>query len=222
MRWLIRTGRAAHLACAVALGAGGLHAAAAVERAATDLGVVGPLYPIAEPNLLDEIQAQLSKAERDGSIARLQNEARARAEARLLDPPPLAGIAAARTARTHWYDPTVTFESPIVDADGRVLVAAGERRNPFDTVTYTRTLIFFDGRDPRQVDYVRRRMDEAPQRIKPITTGGSAVRLMREWKQPVYADQDGRLVRQLGITEVPAVVYQDGKRFRIDTVAVED
>lgn len=221
MRQANRAGRVAHIVCAVALGLGAL----TITRAAApiaDSGTVGPVYPITEPHFLKDIEARLSRAARDGSLERMQNAARERALAGLLDPPAVPGIATARKARTHWYDPSVTFDSPVVDAEGKVLVAAGERRNPFDLVSYSKTLVFFDARDPRQVEYLRQRIAAAPERIKPIATGGSALRLMRELKQPVYADQDGRLVRQLGITEVPAVVYQDGKKFRVDTIAIED
>jgi conjugal transfer pilus assembly protein TraW len=41
---------------------------------------------------------------------------------------------------------------------------------------------------------------------------------MRAWKQTVYYDQGGSLVRRLGIRQVPAIVSQDGKRLRIDEV----
>lgn len=220
MRQVLRAGRVAHVACAIALGVGASGPTVAAAPA-TDLGTVGPVYRIAEPHFLQDIEARLSRAARDGSLERMQNAARERALAGLLDPPAVAGVSTARAPRTHWYDPTVAFDSPVVDADGRVLVAAGERRNPFDFVTYTKTLLFFDGRDPAQVAFARKRTDSAPERFKPIVTGGSALSLTRAWKRRVYADQDGRLTRQFGIAEVPALVYQDGRRFRIDTVPVE-
>lgn len=220
MRQVIRAERIAHLACAVALGFGPSWPMAAPAPVA-DAGTVGPVYPIAEPHFLQDIEARLTRAARDGSLERMQSAARERALAGLLDPPAVAGVATARKSRTHWYDPTVAFDSPVVDAEGRVLVAAGERRNPFDFVSYAKTLVFFDARDPAQTAFVRKRIDADPGRFKPILTGGSALRLTRDWKRPVYADQDGRLARQLGIAEVPALVYQDGRRFRIDTVPVE-
>ena len=40
------------------------------------------------------------------------------------------------------------------------------------------------------------------------------------WKTPVYYDQEGTLVRKLGITGVPAIVSQEGSRLRIDEVTV--
>jgi conjugal transfer pilus assembly protein TraW len=39
---------------------------------------------------------------------------------------------------------------------------------------------------------------------------------MRRWQRPVFYDQQGLLVRRLGIRQVPALVTQDGRRLRID------
>jgi len=38
---------------------------------AQDLGVIGPVYPIAEPNLLEAILGKLRAAGEDGTLARL-------------------------------------------------------------------------------------------------------------------------------------------------------
>ena len=43
---------------------------------------------------------------------------------------------------------------------------------------------------------------------------------MKAWQTPVYYDQEGTLVRKLGITGVPAIVSQEGSRLRIDEVTV--
>jgi conjugal transfer pilus assembly protein TraU len=39
---------------------------------------------------------------------------------------------------------------------------------------------------------------------------------MKSWRIPVYYDQQGLLTRRLGITQVPALVSQEGLRLRID------
>jgi conjugal transfer pilus assembly protein TraW len=97
-----------------------------------------------------------------------------------------------------------------------VIVPAGTRSNPLDVVTLTRQLLFFDGRDPDQVLLARAKLTELGGRLKPVLVGGSYLDLMRAWQVPVYFDQDGALVRRLGITQVPALVAQDGKRLRVD------
>ncbi|RDE48720.1 MAG: hypothetical protein DVS81_20585, partial [Candidatus Accumulibacter meliphilus] len=45
---------------------------------AEDLGVVGPTYDIAEPDLLEAIESRLKHMEKTGELARKQNEHRDR------------------------------------------------------------------------------------------------------------------------------------------------
>ena len=56
--------------------------------------------------------------------------------------------------------------------------------------------------------------------MKPILTAGSYLDLMKSWRVPVYYDQQGVLVRRFGITQVPALVSQEGMRLRIDELEI--
>ena len=184
--------------------------------AARDLGRVGPTYPIAEPDLLEEIQAVLQRKQASGELTRLQDEAQRRAVRAIESPAPVAGIVRTARARTHYVDPSITVERAITDGQGRVIVPARTRSNPLDVVTLTRQLLFFDGRDPEQVSLATAKLAELGGRLKPVLVGGSYLDLMRAWQVPVYFDQDGALVRRLGIAQVPALVAQEGKRLRVD------
>jgi conjugal transfer pilus assembly protein TraW len=42
---------------------------------------------------------------------------------------------------------------------------------------------------------------------------------MQRWRLPVYFDQQGALTRKLGITQVPALVSQEGLQLRVDELA---
>ena len=183
---------------------------------AEDLGVIGPVYPIAEKDLLASIEAKLRAKERNGELAALQAQAGRRALKAIEEPQPIAGIGKAQKARTYYYDPSVVVPYTITDDAGRVLIAAGTRMNPLDTVTLNKRLLFFDARDPQQVRTAKALIDGERGRVKPIVTGGSYMTLMRRWKLTVFYDQQGVLVRKLGVQAVPALVYQEGKRLRID------
>ena len=82
-------------------------------------------------------------------------------------------------------------------------------------------LLFFDARDPRQVAQAKELIDLYQGRVKPILVGGSYLDLMKSWSRQVFYDQEGTLVRKLGITAVPAIVSQEGSRLRIDEVVVK-
>jgi conjugal transfer pilus assembly protein TraW len=51
-----------------------------------------------------------------------------------------------------------------------------------------------------------------------ILTGGSYLELMRQWKRPVFYDQQGALTEKLGIRHVPALVSQEGNKLKIEEI----
>lgn len=183
---------------------------------AQDLGVIGPVYDIAEPNLIEVILARLREAEASGQLARLQRDAQAQVRRDIENPSPVAGITKTTHPRSFHYDPSIVVPHPITDADGRMIVAPGTRVNPLDTVSLSRSLLFIDARDAPQLARAKQLIDERGSRIKVILTAGSYLELMRRWHRPVFFDQEGQLTTKLGIRHVPALVSQEGKRLRID------
>ncbi|WP_153146269.1 type-F conjugative transfer system protein TraW [Dechloromonas sp. H13] len=197
----------------------GLMLGAAGARA-MDLGVIGPTYEISEPHLLQMIEQRLREKERSGELGRLEAEARKRGIATVKNPPPVTGLRPTDTVRTFYFDPSFTLDRNIFGPQGELLFAAGTRKNPLEVVSLSRHLLFFDARDPRQVGRARQLIALYQGRVKPILVGGSYLDLMQSWHVPVYYDQQGLLTRRLGITQVPALVSQDGLRLRIDELAV--
>jgi len=187
-----------------------------VCAAAQDLGRIGPVYPIAEPSLLDVILSKLREAESSGALAKMQRDTQARVRRGIEQPAPVTAITKATKARSFYYDPSIVVPYAITDADGRLIVAPGTRVNPLDTVSMSKQLLFIDARDPAQVRRAKRFLDERGGRLKVILTGGSYLDLMRRWKQPVFFDQQGSLAEKLGIRHVPALVSQEDRRLRID------
>lgn len=185
-----------------------------------DLGVIGPTYPITEPHLLLHIDTTLREKQRSGELDRLVAEARQRGLRTVHQPTPVDGLGTLTRARSQWIDPSITLDRSITDATGRLLFAAGTRVNPLDVVSMSRSLLFFDARDERQVRRARQLLDAQPGQLKPVLTGGSYLTLMKTWRIPVYYDQQGLLVRRLGIRTVPALVSQHGRQLRIDELAL--
>jgi conjugal transfer pilus assembly protein TraW len=183
-------------------------------RARWDLGVIGPVYPIAEPSLLEVIQAKLRQMQASGDLSRLQRESQARIQREVEQPAPVAGITKTTRAELH-FDPSIEVPYPITDAEGRVIVAPGTR-----SIRSTPCRC----RGPAVHRCARHRtarasagvLGERKGQVKLILTGGSYLDLMRRWKLAVFYDQQGHLTTQLGIRHVPALVTQDGKRLRID------
>lgn len=187
---------------------------------ALDLGRVGPVWPVAEPDLLALIQSRLEEKQRSGELARIQAEFEARSRRTLESPAPVAGLARTQTPRSFLFDPTVSAPDTVRDPEGKVLVAAGTRVNPLDYVGLSQPLIFFDARDRDQVKTALALRQRHRGRAHLILTGGSFIDFMRRHDLRVYYDQQGLLVRHLGIRQVPALVTQEGRMLRIDELKV--
>jgi conjugal transfer pilus assembly protein TraW len=178
--------------------------------------VIGPVYPIAEASLLEVILTKLRQAQATGVLGQVQRDAQARMRRGIEQPQALSNVSKTTHARTHYYDPSLVVPYAITDADGRIIIAPGTTVNPLDTVSLSKHLLFFDARDAAQVKLARALLDQHQGKVKLILTGGSYLDLMQRWQLPVFFDQQGQLTTKLRIRQVPALVYQEGKRLRID------
>ncbi len=209
--------RAAATMLAAALAA--LSAAGMTQMAsAKDLGVRGATWPVAEPDLLLEIETRLLKMQRSGELARLEDEARTRARESLEEPEPVPGIAPAREQRSRLFDPGITVAQDIRTPDGSLIAAAGTRVNPLERLALTRDLIFVDGR--REAEIAWALAHDRPARI--VLLAGRPLDLMRRYRRPFFFDTGGRLAARFGIAATPTLVEQDGVRLRLTEIPVED
>ena len=168
--------------------------------------------------MLQEIQAKLAAKQASGELAQLEREARRRLDLRVATPEPVAGLRRVQVARSYHFDPSVRFDSAVLDHEGRVVVPAGTAANPLNVVSLRESLLFFDGRDPRQVKLAKAQLDASAKPVTPILVGGSPSALMATWKRAVYFDQGGRISARLGLQAVPARVTQDGQLLLIEEV----
>ena len=185
---------------------------------AADLGVRGQTWPVAEPDLLEEIEARLSDMQRSGELARLETEARARARARLEAPDPVAGIAPARERRSRLFDPAIVVDRDIRSPDGTLIAAAGTRLDPLTGMTLACDLLFIDGRRDAEVAWALAHGRPA----KIVLLAGRPLDLARRHGEPVFFDQGGRLAARLGLTATPSLVEQAGSRLRITEIPLKD
>ena len=185
--------------------------------AARDYGQQGTVWAIAEPDLLAQIHARLMSLEKSGETAKLNEELKRRTIARVNRPEPVAGLVAASATRRWRFDPTVTLERDIADDKGRVVIAAGTRVNPLDTVRLREPLVFLDGDDEAQLAWASRRFGS---KAKLILVRGAPLELMKARQRRLYFDQGGHLVKRFGIRAVPATVEQDGRALLVTEQAI--
>ena len=191
---------------------------AAQPVAAKDLGVRGATWPVAEPDLLVEIEARLIEMQRSGELARLEEEARIRTRRQLEEPEPVPGIAPATEERSRPFDPAIVVAQDIRTADGILIAAAGTRVNPLERVGLTRDLIFVDGRREAEIAWALAHGRPA----KVVLLAGRPLDLMRRHRRPFFFDTGGRLAARFGIAATPTLVERDGARLRLTEIPIAE
>lgn len=187
--------------------------ACSAPAAAKDYGQHGTLWPVIEPDLLQQIEARLKHLEATGETARLNERLKQRTIARVNRPEPVAGIIHAVSHRSWQFDPTISAERDVADGKGRIIIARGTRVNPLDTVSLRAPLVFLDGDDPAQLAWASARYGKTNAKL--ILVRGAPLALMKARQRRFYFDQGGGLVKHFGIRAVPAVVEQQGRLLRI-------
>jgi len=185
---------------------------------------LGPVYPIVEPDLLEDIYANLKAKEASGELARLEKEGIERAKRSALSPTPVSKLK--RTIKPHkfYFDPSFVADRDVRDHEGKLVVKKGMRLNPLEYVSLPQNFLFFDGRDPEQVAYVGVLIKSYQGQVRPIMTGGNVREANLALKTRTYFDQGGYLIRRFGIQHVPAMVSQErgAKVLRIDEMPVPE
>lgn len=181
----------------------------AVPAHARDYGQQGALFPITEPDLLEQIQRKLMALQASGATAKLNEDLKRRTIAKVNRPAPVSGLGIASAIRSWAIDPTISVAEDISDDKGRLIMAAGTRVNPLDTVPLRQTLVFLDGDDAAQLDWATKNFQATSAKL--ILVNGAPLQLMRGKQRRFFFDQGGKLVRHFNIKAVPATVRQQGR-----------
>ncbi len=190
----------------------------ATLASAKNLGTVGVVYPIAETDFLQWIQTRLQEKLQSGEWQRWQ-QARTQNVLQLVDrPQPVSELTPAQENKSWLYDPTITLQHDIFDAQGRVQFPAGTRFNPLETLIWTKVLLLYNGDDPKQVEWAKKTAEHYHGKVLFILTQGSLSDQRQQLKQPVYFDQGGQLVHRFSIVHMPASVFQEGKQLRVTEI----
>ena len=188
------------------------------ELSAKDLGVRGASWPVAELDLLEQIEARLAAMQRSGEMVRFEAEARERARRQLEEPEPVAGIAPARLARSRTFDLSIEVARDIRAHDGTLIAAAGTRIDPFVHAPLTRDLLFVDGRRDAEIAWAL--AHGRPSKI--VLLAGRPLDLARRHGRPFFFDQGGRLAARFGIAATPSLVNRAGAHLRITEIPLDD
>lgn len=184
---------------------------------AKNLGVYGEVFPVVEKDLRELLMGRLKEMETTGELAHYQEEMIHRVNEHLIRPKPL-NLSTTVKSKSFHVDPTVTVNQDLIGPNGLLIAKAGARLNPFEHISFSKTLIFFNADDKWQVTWVKTHYKDYSY-VKFILTGGD-VRQASELFGRVYFDLNGHLTERLHLQHVPSVVYQEGLRWKVQEVGV--
>ncbi|MDW7712517.1 MAG: hypothetical protein SCH98_18800 [Deferrisomatales bacterium] len=188
---------------------------AVVPASAKDLGQVGRVYPIAEPDALQEIE------ERAAAIRWEEVLPETKRRALVVDyrPRDLAPLPRAVEERTRLVDMTYTLEVDLPDGKGGVLYPKGFAFNPLEYVFYPNVLVVLDGEDPEQVAWFRESSLARDPRVRVLLCGGSWSEVGAALGRPVFY-LTSPLRQRLRLEAVPSVVWQAGTAMEVNEIDV--
>lgn len=181
---------------------------------AEDLGSVGRIYPVAEPDMIEWIKSKAATMMKNGEWDNIQKKAIQDATNKVKNPPAIANISDATVHKEWFYTPYVDVSSDIKDTKGNVIAKAGRynalRYKPMDV-----RLVFINGNNEKQVEWALAKNNESETRTKIVLTQGSFMDLDKKHRVWFYYDQNGTYTSKLNIKHVPALVEQDGLQIKI-------
>lgn len=185
---------------------------------AKDCGVIGTVYPIAEADLLVEMENRMAHMQTNGEWEKIQEQFNQTLQQHFDRPAPVENLIRTQKETTRWLDPTFTMPTDIKTPDGKLLIKAGTQLNPLKDGKFDQTLIFYDSDDKKQVDWVKQIQSKISGSLKLILVRGSVLEQMQLFNQRIYFDQGGKLTTRFGIRQVPAIVSSEKNQFKIEEV----
>ena len=178
-----------------------------------ELEPVGTVYPIVEPNIVDEMKQRAALNPFDPK--------KAQEEYTHYQPKNLHKLPRATVDRTTAVDVTYTLDRDLLDQHGQVLYKKGFAFNPLDYGGLSGGLVIIDGSDPGQVEWYKKTPYAQNHRAILLLAGGYAPILKNELKRPVYY-LTKEIAARLHIQAAPSVVVQDNKMLTLREVKIDE
>jgi conjugal transfer pilus assembly protein TraW len=169
---------------------------------------LGPTYPIAEPDTLDEIKRSAASRDWQRWMRKAPTDYGAFQSATL----PHAKRNAVRL-----FDPTYVLPNDIADENGKVIAAKGTRINVYTKLTMRGRMIVIGNTDAHfrwLTDVAKPTSDD-----KVLLANGNVLTARRNRQVLVYL-LDDRFIERFGLKAVPSIVSQDGLKLRVEEYAV--
>ncbi len=167
------------------------------------------MFEIEEPDLLTVIEQKLLHLIESGELEQFNKRNQEEMMKNATNPKAIAGITKASVSSVRKFDPTVLLDDDII-VDQKVLYPKGTKINPLEYTDFQK-LVFIDGSDEMQAQFAR---DVASKDINTtiiLVNGKPGLHVIDDKEYFYYFDQAGVYTTRFTITNVPSVVFLDGK-----------
>lgn len=182
---------------------------------AQNLGNYGEVFPIIEQDIRQVIMKKLQQMERSGELKRRRQELVARVETHVRRPKPL-NLTTTNYPRVFEIDPSIVVNQNLYAPDGMLIAKAGMHLNPFERISFSKILFFFNADDHKQVSWVKNHYKKYDH-VKFILTGGD-VKVASNVLGSIYFDLEGRLSSYFHLKHVPSIVRQKGQVWSVQEI----
>lgn len=177
----------------------------------------GRVYPIAEPDMLEELRAKAATVD----WGKVVNKDQQKAKLKAFKPENLVSLPPAKQDRAFLVDMTYTLEFDLPDGKGGILYPKGYSFNPLDYAPLRGKLVVIDGSDPRQVAWFASSPYRNDLNVKLLLSGGSYYQLIETFQRPVFYYMQPMAIR-LQLEAVPSVVEQSGRHLKVTEVGLDN
>lgn len=187
------------------------------EAGAVDLGSVGKTYPIAENDIVKELEKRAAQVDWGKHLNKDKVE---KAVKNYKPKENLVKLPRATQAKKRTVDMSYTVPFDIKDAKGNVLYPKGFVFNPLDYIEYQKTIIVIDANDHLQVEWLKASKYAKDINTMVLITDGSYYELGETLNRPVFFATKP-IIERLQLTCVPSVAKQSGRMMEIKEIDVD-
>lgn len=194
------------LACCLTLATAG-----AAWAESKNLGRVGQVYPIVEPNLIEELQKKAFPVDLE----------KIRKEHETYQPSSLVKLPKAKANKSFQVDMRHTLDHDITDVQGNILYKKGFTFNPMEYANFKGGLVVIDGSDVKQVEWFRSTPYFGNKQAILLITDGYATQLAKNMNRPVFFLTE-EIQKRLRLNSVPSIIVPAGLKLMVREVKLEE
>lgn len=186
---------------------------------AKDLGTVGNTYPVAEKDLMSEIEERAAKVDWKSIIRRETENVKKNAGKGGIFLPKAEKNRSFYLNMTYVLDHDINTYNQKGEITG-ILYQKGFVYNPLDYVKVKETYVVFNGKRQKEIDWFKAKYSLVPL-VYPLITEGNAIEIANHIGRPVYVLRDD-MRKLFKLEHTVSVIYPEGKRMRVDEIMVSD